>query len=132
MPVLGAILVVGWIGFAFTRGVSSHSLAIPIFPSLFLLSPLFHKWNAKSTYAKATSFHGPLQLDADEGGLFFRGVAFSGKIGWSNFSNFFEDENGFVLYQNTGVFNILPKRQLSAEQISWLRDNFQRKINGSN
>lgn len=131
MPLVGAIILIGWIGFAIARGVSSQSLAILIFPSLFLLSPLFHKWNAKSTYAKATSFHGPPQLDADDNGLFFRGAAFGGKIGWSSFSNFFEDEDGFVLYQKTGVFNILPKRQFSPEQVSGLREYFQRKIENS-
>jgi hypothetical protein len=132
MPLLGTILLAGWIGIAVIRGVSSHWLAVLIFPSLFLLSPWFHKWNAKSTYAKATSFHGPLQLDADDNGLLFRGAAFGGKIGWPSFSSFFEDEDGFVLYQKTGVFNVVPKRQLSPEQVAGLREYFERKIKDPN
>ncbi len=48
--------------------------------------------------------------------------------GESAFSRFFEDEKSFILYQNSRIFNLVPKRSLAPEQIKTLREYFERKI----
>ena len=68
-------------------------------------------------------------LDADEDGLSFRGQTFASEVSWDHFASFYEDKKTFVISQRgQTVFNILPKRCLSAEQTSTLRELFSRYI----
>jgi len=96
---------------------------------LFIISiPLLSRRTQKKVYAKNTAMHGRLSLAADEDGLRFQGPTFSSQIGWQNFSRFFEDEKSFILYQNSRIFNLVPKRSLAPEQIKTLREYLERKI----
>ncbi len=65
--------------------------------------------------------HGLLALDVDEMGMQFQGPTVSSKVTWSHFSRFYEDEKVFILYQHMPVFNLIPKRILSPEQVIELR-----------
>src|SRR5260370_42428249 len=57
------------------------------------------------------------------------GPTFSSKVDWSNFWKAFEDEQSFLIYQqNRQVFNIIPKRSLSTQQITELREYLARKL----
>jgi len=73
--------------------------------------------------------HGRLSLDADDDGMRFEGQTFSSKVSWSHFGKFLEDDEVFVLYQqNQRIFNTVPKRSLSPEQITTLRQYLERNI----
>jgi hypothetical protein len=128
LPLFGVVLLAFWIQSTAKYGFTLRATLGLIFPLLFLSLPFLTKWNAKKMYAKGTSLHGNLQLDVSDDGLTSAGSTFSGKTQWSNYSRFFENEKCFILYQNTQVFNIIPKRHLSADQINNLRDYFNQKI----
>jgi YcxB-like protein len=72
--------------------------------------------------------HGKLSVEVNDHGLHFRGQSFSSEVGWSNFIQFFEDENSFVVYQNAHVFNLMPKRGLSSDQVATFRTYLERAI----
>jgi len=131
IPLFGLLLFMFWLQSTYTHGLSLRSAIGVVFPILFMSIPLLTKWNARKMYARTTSFRCVQRLDVDEEAMSVSGETFSGKIGWSNYRQFFEDERCFVLYQDSTVFNIIPKRQLSSEQISWLRQHFNRKIEDS-
>jgi hypothetical protein len=97
---------------------------------LFMAMPLKNRRRLRKIYATNHSMHGMLSLDVDDAGIQFSGPSFSSpKDGWTTFNRFLEDENSFLLYQKE-VFNIviIPKRNLSAEQITALRDHLARGI----
>ncbi|MGZ7103536.1 MAG: YcxB family protein [Candidatus Angelobacter sp.] len=78
----------------------------------------------KKLYRQTASLHGKRTTTLDETGLSFTGPAFSSRVEWAFFPRFVEDQKTFLLYQSNQVFNIIPKQQLSQEQISELREAF--------
>lgn len=129
-PWFGLFLLVFIAQAVFKRGFSSNfipALAVPLF---FLIVPITTRRSILTSYAKSTNMHGPLTLDVDEDWLSFRGQTFSSEVSWDHFASFYEDRKSFVISQRgQTVFNILPKRCLSPEQTSTLRDLLSRHIN---
>src|SRR6185437_2483874 len=104
------------------QGVSIQVLPALIFPVLFLCMPLLNRRAQKKMYTKNTTMHGQLSLEANDEGLHFIGETFDSTVGWSTFSGYAEDTRSFVLYQNSGVVNIVPKGRLSIEQVTEFGD----------
>src|SRR5258708_17388423 len=100
------------------QGVSWRFVPGLVFSLFFISIPLLRKRELKRVYAKNTAMHGRLSLAADEDGLRFQGPTSSSQTGWQNFSRFFEDEKSFVIYHNSRIFNLVPKRSLAPEQIN--------------
>lgn len=97
--------------------------------SFFLLIPLLNKRTQKKLYARSNGLHGRLTLDVDEDGMQFGGPINSAKVAWAYFGKYFEDERVFVLYaRNRVIFHIIPKRELSPEQVVELREYLQGNI----
>ncbi|HET9836710.1 MAG TPA: YcxB family protein, partial [Candidatus Angelobacter sp.] len=97
-----------------------------VIPALF--SPLLNQRSRKAAYRRNTSLHGPRSVVVDEQGLSFKGPNFSSQVNWPIFVKFAEDGKVVVLFQSSHVFHIIPKRQLSPQQISSLRDAITRHI----
>jgi len=95
---------------------------------LFISMPLLNRRTQENLYKKSTSMHGKLSFDADDEGIRFAGGTFSSKLAWPHFVKYVEDDKVFLLYQNSQVFNLVPKRALSQEQITTLREYLQRNI----
>jgi hypothetical protein len=95
---------------------------------LIISVPLLNRHGFRKAYANTPSMHGKLSLEVNDDGLRFRGQSFSSEVGWSNFIQFFEDENSFVVYQNVHVFNLVPKRNLSSDQVATLRTYLERAL----
>jgi hypothetical protein len=131
MPAFGLVLLLFIIPAAFKRGFSTNLLPGLVVPLLALSYPLLIRRNIHKVYASSANLRGPRSLDADDAGLRFRGTTFSSQVSWPHFSRFFDDKDSFVLFQSPRVFNIIPKRQLSPEQIAGLRELFTRHINRS-
>jgi hypothetical protein len=124
---LGFILYAG-----FRRGFST-SLAPGLFVSFFMLSVWFTTRQAiRKSFTTSSNMHGQLSLEIDETGLRFHGRTFDSQVAWDHYSRFFEDKDSFVLLQNPSIFNILPKRCLSAEQTTTMKDLLARHITQSN
>jgi len=128
LPLFGAGLLAFLIRVVVQQGFSWRIVPASIFPLVFLATPLLSRRNQRQVYAKTTSLHGTLSLVADEDGLQFQGPTFSSRILWAHFYKFLEDERSFLLYQSPHVFNIVPKRGLSTEQIDVLRTFLRRNV----
>jgi len=128
-PWLGLFLLV-FIGQAvWKRGFSTNFIPGLVVPLFFLVLPFTTRRTVRKSYAKSANMHGPLTLDVDEDGLSFRGRTFASKVSWDHFAQFYENKQVFVIcQQGQMVFNILPKRCLSPEQTSALRDLVSRHI----
>ena len=128
-PWFGLFLLV-FIGQAvWKRGFSTNFIPGLVVPLFFLVLPFTTRRTVRKSYAKSANMHGPLTLDVDEDGLSFRGRTFASKVSWDHFASFYEDKKSFVVSQRGQmVFNILPKRCLSPEQTSALRDLLSRYI----
>ena len=129
-PWFGLLLLAFIVQAGVKRGFTTNfipGLAVPLFC---LVLPFTTKRSVRNSYAKSANMHGPLTLDVDEDGLSFRGRTFASKVSWDHFASFYEDKKSFVISQRgQTVFNILPKRCLSPEQISTLRDFLSRHMN---
>jgi YcxB-like protein len=137
LPVFGLLLLLGFIInialiiAVFKRPFSLGSLPAFVIPALFISSPLLNRRSQKRLYAQSTSLHGRLSLSADLGGMEFAGPSFQSKVDWSVFQSFCEDKDSIVLFQRTLVINIIPKRELNADNIQDLRKILQSRIQSS-
>ncbi len=135
MPLMGVMMTVFLINVVRTQGFSVRvlpGLAVALF---FLFIPLQTKRAQKKLYAKS-SLHGKMSLDVKVDRLEFEGPTFSSKVTWDHFGRFFEDDKSFVLYQkNERLFNIVPKRGLTTDQIAefhrYLEDHLGSKGKGN-
>jgi hypothetical protein len=82
----------------------------------------------RAAYRNMASLHGLRSMAVDERGPSFEGPNFSSQIKWLFFLKFAEDDKSFILYQSNQIFLPIPKRQLSPQQISDLREAFTRHI----
>ena len=130
-----ALPLFGLAGLAFlTNGTVQQGFSWSIIPGLafclfFISLPLVSKRTQKKLYKNTSSIHGKLFLEVTEDGLAFTGPTSSSKVGWSNFWKVLEDEQSFVIYQqNQLAFSIIPKRNLSTQQITELRESLASKI----
>jgi len=131
LPLFGVSLLIFLINAVAKQGFSIRAIPGLAFCLLFISLPLLSRSKQKKLYAKNTAMHGKMFLEASGEGLQFRGPTFSSQVGWSNFCKFFEDEKSFVLYKTSQVFNIVPKRGLSPDQITSLRGYLEQKIGRS-
>jgi YcxB-like protein len=129
LPSFGAFLAVFLIHGILTQGFSVSVLPGMAFSLFFLLIPFLSLRKQKTLYAKSNALHGRLTLDVDDSGIQFGGPITSAKVAWAYFGKFFEDERVFVLYQkNQTIFNMVPKRALSADQVADLRQYLEQNV----
>lgn len=107
------------------QGFSLRLLPAAVGSLVFIAMPLVHRRRQRKIFAKDDSMHGKRSLDVDASGIQFSGPGSSSRAEWATFNLFLEDENSFLLYQ-AEVFSIIiiPKRNLSAEQITALHNYF--------
>src|SRR5258708_2229146 len=131
IPVFGgSLLVVTIFSYATRTQEFSTQFMPPVIMGLLCISlPLIFRRAQRKNYAKSTAIHGRQSLDADDDGLRFQGPMHSSQVLWSLYCKFFEDNDSFVLLQqNQQIGNIIPKRNLTPEEIAGLRDLFNRRI----
>jgi hypothetical protein len=95
---------------------------------VFLASPLLVNQIKRKYFRKSSIFRGPRSLTVDETGLTFSAPALTVQMKWDSVQSFVEDDTAFVLYQSGLIFHLMPKRQLSQQQISDLREAFTQHI----
>ena len=103
-----------------------------LFGTLFLASPLLMKRAYLKAYRGNPTYRGVRSLILNEGDLEFNGPTYSSQLKWQHFLRFVEDEKVFLLYQSTQAAQIIPKRELSPEQISELREALTRNVAAKN
>jgi hypothetical protein len=65
--------------------------------------------------------HGPRNTTLDEKGVSWKWDGGSADVEWKNFHRWQESKTQFILYTSPMMFNMLPKRALTTEQISAVR-----------
>lgn len=90
------------------------------FALFFLATPWLARRKQKKMYSLAQAMHGRLSAEFDESGARFSGPNHNGFLGWQNYARFSEDSRCFLLWQPTKIFNPIPKRHLSLQQIEQL------------
>jgi hypothetical protein len=130
LPFWGLFLFLGVMWPVFQHGLSwKWNMLLPFSMALLFLSlPLLMRRAQKKIYRKTANLHGKRTVTVEGTGLNFNGPGFSSHVEWAFFPRFVEDENTFLLYQSNQIFNIIPKRQLSQNQISELREAFTQHI----
>jgi len=131
LPFWGLFLLLGVIGWPVYQGslVWKTELAVPVgFAILCLLSPWLLKIAQKKAYRKNPALHGKRTMEVTQTGLNFSGTNYSSQLKWDFFIKYVEDEKVFVLYQSNQIFHPIPKRTLSADEVSVLREAFKQNI----
>lgn len=90
---------------------------------------------ASQIYRNTAWLRGMMFLDVAEDGIQFTGENFSMNARWAEFVKFFEDRRTFILHQRNPqpaaapfIFHIVPKRNLSRDQIAGFRQYLQNRI----
>lgn len=130
VPVFGLVLLICIAFSVVQHGFSANLLPGLIVPLGTLSFPFLITLKIRRLYVSSRNLHGPLSLDATDEGMHFQGPTFSSQVSWSYYSRFCEDENSFLIFQNQRLFNLIPKRHLSSEQIVELRGLFTSHISG--
>lgn len=128
LPVWALVLLAFLISVIAREGFSSRVIVGLAFCLYVIFLPLLSKRKQKQAYARNSSIHGKLFLEVTDEGVKFRGKTVSSQISWSQFPRFSEDKKSFVLYQRSTVFNIVPKRDLSPDQVEALHEYFEQHI----
>ncbi|MGC2696972.1 MAG: YcxB family protein [Candidatus Angelobacter sp.] len=130
LPFWGVLLFLGVAWPVFRKGfILKTEMLVPFsFAVLCLGSPLLLKRAYQKAYRRNPSYQGKRSLILNENGLALSGDTFSSQLKWEHFIRFVEDEKVLLLYQGSQVVQIVPKRQLSQEEILELKEAFTRHI----
>jgi hypothetical protein len=110
-----------WIGLPndFFVGVFGGLLVLP-FVFYFVLAPMI----ARRTYAKHKTLQQPFEMSWSNKGFRTSNANGDWTLPWSDFYGWDESDHVFLLYQSPRLFNIVPKRVLTPEQI----DDFRQTV----
>lgn len=86
---------------------------------IFLLSLSFKK-NTKKIFKTLPIFTEKIIYSVDENGLHIKGETFKNTMAWNKFSYLWAKGDYLVFYQTSSFGNIIPKRNLTAEQLDTL------------
>jgi hypothetical protein len=84
--------------------------------------------SARKQFSKQPGAQGPRTLLLDGSGVHWRWNGGSADVEWKNFIRFVECKTEFLLYTSPACFNMVPKRVLTPDQISELRDLFAQNV----
>lgn len=85
---------------------------------------------ASRTFKKETSLQLETKVVVSEEGLMFTNPRGESRLNWGAFLRYIETEDIFVLYVQSRMFYILPKRSFPTEDILTIREMFNRHITG--
>jgi YcxB-like protein len=88
-------------------------------------------WDARSQFRKQPSAQGPRTLLLDGTGIHWRWDGGTADIEWKNVIRYLESNNEFFLYGSPAAFNMVPKRALSAEQLTEFRSLLAEHVESS-
>lgn len=78
-------------------------------------------WAARMFYRRQPSVEGPRTMLVDDSGVQWHWDGGSVSAEWRTFIRWYEGKNGFLLYSSPVLFNIVPKRAFSDDQVAEFR-----------
>jgi hypothetical protein len=108
------------------RGTGLMAIGLGLFLLLFDL--FLWKILAARYFKKNPSLQKEIRVQLDEDGVEHWAQDMHSKSGWSNFLRWQESKNLILLYPNTRIFTMLPKRAFAPGEVDQLRELLARKI----
>ncbi|QXT34755.1 YcxB family protein [Sphingomonas sanguinis] len=100
---------------AFLGGVLLWTFFLGIFLSInYVLLPR----RTRRIFAQQKNLHNEVALQWGDGGVSFQSEKGSSKFAWSDFIRIAENRNAIILLQSDALFNFIPKRVLSADDVA--------------
>lgn len=78
-------------------------------------------WAARTQFRKQPSVQGPRTATLNNEGVNWKWDGGNADVGWKNFLRWQESKTQFVIYTSPIMFNMIPKRALTSEQVSEVR-----------
>lgn len=78
-------------------------------------------WTARNQFSKQPSAHGPHTLRVDDAGVHWQWDGGTADIQWKNLIRWQETKTLILLYSSPVCFNLVPKRALTAEDVTQFR-----------
>lgn len=75
----------------------------------------------RRVFAQQKSLHGPAEVEWDDEEIKLSGATGLSRFAWHDFVKWHESSSTILLYQSDAMFNLLPKRAFSPEQIDTIR-----------
>lgn len=85
-------------------------------------------WAARKQFRKQPAAQGLRTISLDGGGVRLRWDGGASDVEWKTFIRFLESKNQFLLFTSPVNFAIIPKRALTAEQITECRAMLEEKV----
>jgi hypothetical protein len=123
--VVGALMVAGGLGEVFAGAQYPQALAA-IAVGLFLLLRL--RLSAKFSFKRDFANQGKVETAASQSGIRFLSAKGTGDLSWDAFVRFAETKNLFVLYLQSRLLNIIPKRGFAPQDLPEFRQLLQRNL----
>lgn len=77
---------------------------------------------AQRHFSQTALLRAPMELEWDEQGFALSGSQAQSRLGWQQLHGWLEGDRHFVLMHSEMLYNIVPHRSLSPDQVSDLRD----------
>ena len=92
---------------------------------LVLMIRLVVPFHAKRHFRQAAALRDEIEVTWDDEGVGFSGAHGNSRLVWGEFHRWAENDRLVLLYQSQMLYNIIPKRALTAEQVGELRRSLE-------
>ncbi len=122
----GVFLIAGGMMQMFLPGAQYAQSAIPILIGLGLALRLrlLARFAFKRDFAKLPQ----TETVISDSGIVFAGPNGSSNFNWSAFARYTESKHLFLLYPQSNIFNLIPKRALAPDDLLQVREILQRNL----
>jgi uncharacterized membrane protein YbhN (UPF0104 family) len=86
------------------------------------------RYNARRQFKSNPSAQDPIEFSADDSGVAIKSPKLEGKRAWSTYVKWIETPSIFSLYSSKTMFQPIPKRELTPEQVEEFRALLKRHI----
>jgi hypothetical protein len=124
--VFGAFSIAAGLGeLIFARSQYPQALAAMALGLFFLFRLRF---SAKLSFKRDFASQGMVQIAVSQSGIQFSSVKGTGDLNWDAFVRYTETKNLFVLYLQSRLLNIIPKRAFTPQDLPQFRQSLQRNL----
>lgn len=113
LTAFGLLALLIYIAGFFVNGLMDRSLSSLIFPAMVLVGlPALTAYQAKRNYQTNLRISETITYNFSDDFLEISGDSFTSKLSWEKFYKVTETKNWILIWQNSRVANVLPKRDV--------------------
>jgi hypothetical protein len=122
LTIFGVLLIGGSVVSAIAARTVAAAWAPFLWGSFVVCLPLLWSRQFRKQYRNNALLREPRSVEVDDSGWQFKSASSEGKIAWTAFTKFRENERVFVLFQQgNGIFVPIPKQDLVPGELEELR-----------